>query len=101
MIDEGNVLGIFPEGGMTSNGEIGPFKKGIEKIVGEKPVPVVPMALCNLWGSLFSRRDPLLKRRPYKLRARIELRIGKPIPPEELTAGRLESDVRQLRGEHR
>jgi len=97
VIDAGHVLGIFPEGGITSNREIGTFKKGIEKIVGEKPVVVVPMALCNLWGSMFSRRDPLHKRRPYKFRALIELRIGKPIPPEELTAERLENDVRRLK----
>ncbi len=83
------------------SGEINTFKKGIEKIVGEQPVAVVPMALCNLWGSLFSRRDPLHKRRPYKFRALIELRIGQPIPPEELTAERLENEVRQLRGEDR
>jgi 1-acyl-sn-glycerol-3-phosphate acyltransferase len=101
VIDEGHVLGIFPEGGITSDGEIKTFKKGIEKIVAERPVAVVPMALCNLWGSLFSRRDPLRKRRPYKFRARIELRIGEAIPPEELTAARLETEVRQLRGENR
>jgi len=97
VIDEGNVLGIFPEGAVTADNKIAPFKKGIEKIVGEQPVPVVPMALCNLWGSMFSRRDPLHKRRPYKFRALIELRIGKPIPPEELTAERLEAEVRRLK----
>jgi hypothetical protein len=97
-IEEGQLLGIFPEGGITTDGEINTFKKGIEKIVAEQPVTVVPMALCNLWGSLFSRRDPLHKRRPYKFRARIELRIGKPIAPEDLTAERLEADVRELRG---
>lgn len=101
VLDDGDVLGIFPEGQITSNGEINTFKKGIEKVVSDKPVTVVPMALCNLWGSLFSRRDPLYKRRPYKFRALIELRIGKPIPPEELTAERLEADVRHLRGEDR
>jgi 1-acyl-sn-glycerol-3-phosphate acyltransferase len=101
VIKEGAVLGIFPEGKITSSGEINPFKKGIEKVVGDQPVVVVPMALCNLWGSLFSRRDPLYKRRPYKFRARIELRIGEPIPPAELTAERLEQDIRQLRGEDR
>ena len=101
VIAGGDVLGIFPEGGITTDGEIKTFKKGIEKIVGEQPVNVVPMALCNLWGSLFSRRDPLLKRRPYKFRALIELRIGKVIPPEELTAERLEIAIRQLRGEDR
>jgi len=101
VITAGDVLGIFPEGGITASGDINTFKKGVEKIVSEQPVTVVPMALCNLWGSLFSRRDPLHKRRPYKFRALIELRIGQPIPPEELTAERLESEVRQLRGEDR
>ena len=100
-LNEGNVLGIFPEGAITSDGEITPFRKGIEKVVSQQPVPVVPVALCNLWGSLFSRRDPLLKRRPYKFRARIELRIGRPILPENLTAERLEADVRELRGKDR
>jgi len=101
VIRNGNLLGIFPEGSITSDGEIHSFKKGVEKIVREQAVTVVPMALCNLWGSLFSRRDPLHKRRPYKFRARIELRIGRPIPPGELTAERLESEVRKLRGEDR
>ena len=101
VISSGEVLGIFPEGGITSSGDVMTFKKGVEKTVGEQPVDVVPMALCNLWGSLFSRRDPLSKRRPYKFRALIELRIGQPIPPEELTAERLENDVRQLRGDDR
>jgi 1-acyl-sn-glycerol-3-phosphate acyltransferase len=97
----GDVLGIFPEGQITSDGNIQPFKPGIDKIIAEQPVPVVPVALCNLWGSLFSRRDPLLKRRPYKLWSEIELRIGKPLPPEQVTAARLQSEVEQLRGDHR
>ncbi len=100
-LNEGDVLGIFPEGHLSNDGEIKTFKKGIEKIVSEQPVVVIPMALCNLWGSLFSRRDPLLKRRPYKFRALIELRVGQPIPAEELTSDRLEQEIRKLRGEDR
>lgn len=101
VIEEGHVLGIFPEGAITSNGEIQTFKKGVERIVSEQPVSVVPMAVCNLWGSLFSRRDPLVKRRPYKFRALIELRIGEPIPADEVNAQRLEKEVRKLRGDDR
>jgi 1-acyl-sn-glycerol-3-phosphate acyltransferase len=97
----GDVLGIFPEGRISEDGEIQPFKSGIEKVVSEQPVPVVPIALCNLWGSLFSRRDPLHKRRPYKLWARIEMRIGEPIPPGEVSAARLEEEIRRLRGPDR
>ena len=101
VIDAGDVLGIFPEGEITSTGEINTFKKGVEKVVARQPVAVVPMALCNLWGSLFSRRDPVYKRRPRKFRAKIELRVGEPIPPEELSAERLEQEIRQLRGRDR
>ena len=97
----GDVLGIFPEGRITADGEIGEFKPGIEKVVAEQPVAVVPIGLCNLWGSLFSRRDPLHRRRPYKLWATIEMRVGRPIPAHEVTAARLEAAVRALRGEDR
>ena len=101
VLDSGDVLGIFPEGGITGDGNIQPFKAGIDKIISEKPVPVVPVALCNLWGSLFSRRDPVHKRRPYKFWANIELRIGAPIPPQEVTAARLQKEVEKLRGDDR
>ena len=101
VLDCGDVLGIFPEGGITYDGSIQPFKSGIDKIIGEKPVAVVPVALCHLWGSLFSRRDPLLKRRPYKLWAKIELRIGTPILAQEVTAARLQEEVQRLRGDDR
>lgn len=101
VLDEEDILGIFPEGGITHNGEIQRFRPGIDKIIAEQPVPVVPVALCNLWGSLFSRRDSLLKRRPYKLWSLIELRIGEPIPPEEVSAERLQREVEKLRGEDR
>jgi hypothetical protein len=101
VLEGGNVLGIFPEGSITRNGEIQPFKPGVEKIIRERPVPVVPVALCNLWGSMFSRRDPLLKRRPYKLWADVELRIGEPIPAAEITAERLWQEVARLRGDDR
>jgi len=101
VLEEGDVLGIFPEGKITSDGEIADFKPGIDKVIAEQPVPVVPVALCNLWGSMFSRRDPLHKRRPYKFWSTIELRIGEAIPPEEVSATRLEDEVRQLRGEDR
>jgi 1-acyl-sn-glycerol-3-phosphate acyltransferase len=101
VLAQGDVLGIFPEGRITSDGEIQAFKPGIDKIIAEQPVDVVPVALCNLWGSMFSRRDPLHKRRPYKLWANIELRIGEKIPAAEVSAERLQQEVQRLRGEDR
>ncbi len=55
VLADGDLLGIFPEGGITRDGELMPFKAGIMKILERRPVPVVPVALTNLWGSFFSR----------------------------------------------
>ena len=55
VLDDGQLLCIFPEGGITRDGTLQPFKGGIMKILETHPVPVVPIALHNLWGSFFSR----------------------------------------------
>lgn len=98
ILDEGDVLGIFPEGQITYDGKISEFRKGVEKLVKENPVPVVPVAIVNLWGSWFSRKYKGLKRGPRKFWQKIEVIIGDPIPSNELTSERLEAEVRKLLG---
>ncbi len=91
---EGEIVCIFPEGKLTANGEMNPFKAGIERIVKETPVPVVPMALDGLWGSIFSRKDgPALSKPPRRFRARLSLTIGEPIAAPDVTAKDLEARV--------
>ena len=98
---EGEIVGIFPEGKLTTDGEIAQFKAGVERILKTRPVPVVPMALSNLWRSMFSKRDSRLGRLrlPRHFRAHIELVAGPPIPGAEATAALLEHKVRNLRGD--
>jgi hypothetical protein len=99
-LDEGDLVGIFPEGGLTSDGTIQPFKNGIEKIISETPVDVIPMSLSNLWGSLFSRKDKgVLKRRPRKFLAKIRLNVGEPISPENITKEVLRDKVAELKSQ--
>jgi 1-acyl-sn-glycerol-3-phosphate acyltransferase len=97
----GDLVAIFPEGGITRDGEVAAFRPGIERILATRPVPVVPIALRGLWGSVFSRKDSALGRMrfPRRFRARIEVVIGAPIPPEQATAAALEQRVRELRGD--
>ncbi len=97
----GEIVGIFPEGGLTSDGEIATFRPGVEKILEARKVPVVPMALKNLWGSLFSRRDSRLGRMrvPRRFRAAIGIEATTPVPGDQATAAMLEAKVRALRGE--
>ena len=99
-LEDNDVVGIFPEGALTADGHMAAFKKGIERIVAETPVTVVPMALNNLWGSYFSRYDKrVIDRRPRKLWAKVELIVGQPIPPEEVTAERLFEAVSELKAQ--
>jgi 1-acyl-sn-glycerol-3-phosphate acyltransferase len=66
VLAEGELLCIFPEGALTRNGALQPFKGGVMKILEQQPVPVVPLALHNLWGSFFSRADGSPMRRPFR-----------------------------------
>jgi len=98
----GNVVCIFPEGGITRDGEVARFRPGIERIIARRPVPVVPVALGRLWGSWFSRRSSGgLRKIPGRLFARVPITVGEAVPAREVTAARLELLVRTLRGDDR
>ncbi len=99
---EGEIVGIFPEGRLTEDGELGPFRPGIERILAETPVPVVPMGLSGLWGSFFSRsHNGQAMRRLRGMFSRIRLSVAPPIPPDLATSDALRMQVLALRGERR
>jgi hypothetical protein len=95
----GEVVGIFPEGRLTTTGEINPFRPGVVQIVEAVPCPVVPMALRGLWGSFFSRSyEGRAMRRWRGMFSRIALVVGSPVAAAEVTLDGLEARVRELRG---
>lgn len=101
-LSEGEVVCIFPEGKITYDGEINPFKAGIEEIVARTPVPVVPMALCGMWGSFFSRRyGAAMLSWPRRFWSRIALRVEAPVPAAAVSAAGLQDIVSRLRGDWR
>ena len=98
----GNIVCIFPEGGITSDGEIQRFRPGIERVIASRPVPVVPVALQNLWGGWFSRSNGgKVRKFPRRLFTRVPVVIGEPVMPGDVTAASLEILVRTLRGDRR
>ncbi|MEM9301635.1 MAG: MFS transporter [Pseudomonadota bacterium] len=96
-LEAGELVCIFPEGRLSNDGELQEFRRGVERIVKRTPVPVIPMGLKGLWGSLFSRSDGgVLKGPPRRLLSRIRLRIGEPLAPADATAETLQGRVNEL-----
>ncbi len=54
---QGNVVCIFAEGAISRTGNLLPFKRGFEKIIEDLDVPVIPIYLDRLWGSIFSFKE--------------------------------------------
>ncbi|MCC2637399.1 MAG: putative acyltransferase family protein [Moraxellaceae bacterium] len=99
-LEAGEMVCIFPEGRITDNGEMYPFKNGIQRIVERTPVPVIPMALQGMWGSFSSRKGgAAFTRLPRRFRSRVAVHVGQAVEPLAATPARLEREVRELRGD--
>jgi 1-acyl-sn-glycerol-3-phosphate acyltransferase len=91
---DGQLVCIFPEGQLTRDGEIGPFRPGVMRILERTPVPVIPMALSGLWRSIFSRnRD---KWKVATLFPAVSLALGPALSPVAVTPEVLHGVVRRL-----
>ncbi len=100
-LHEGDLVCIFPEGKLTRDGELNEFRGGIAKIVERSKVPVIPMALRGLWGSVFTRDKENLFGRVFTRgpRSQLALAVGAPVRPLEATPEYLQAQVRDLRGD--
>lgn len=97
-LEQGELVCIFPEGKLTRDGEMGPFRSGIEKIIQDHPVPVIALALKGLWGSFFSYHGRVFSGLPGKLLAPVAVVAAQPVAAELVSAPMLADKVRQLRG---
>ena len=104
-LEAGDVVSIFPEGRITYDGELNPFRPGIKRIVERTPVPVVPLALRGLWGSFFSRQGaPAMtqwSRIAKRIYSRITLVAAPPVQAKDVTPEGLQAIVLGLRGDAR
>ena len=88
-LQNGKLVGIFPEGQITRTGETGPFERGYELVVRDLDCPIVPMHIRGLWGHPLSCKggEPF-KSWDFWFRPRVTVRIGQPVgndkTPDEL-----------------
>ncbi|WP_423383010.1 MFS transporter [Burkholderia sp. LMG 32019] len=97
---QGELVCIFPEGKLTLTGEMNAFRHGITEILRRTPVPVVPIALGGLWGSVFSRDAQARVPRPLRcgVMSHLTLAVGEPLAAAEASPQRLQQIVHDLRG---
>ena len=95
----GELVAIFPEDGMSNDGEPRKFMPWLNRLLDGLRAPVVPLALSGLWGGPFTRRDPTAETQPAKLRLLrpVTLDVGAPVSALDVSADTLATSVRQLR----
>ncbi|MCK4981859.1 MAG: AMP-binding protein [Victivallaceae bacterium] len=81
MFENGEVICIFPEGNITQNGIMSTFKKGLSSMIPKGlNVPVLPIRIGMLWGSVFTNFYAKIKLRwPSEIPHPASIIIGKPI----------------------
>jgi acyl-[acyl-carrier-protein]-phospholipid O-acyltransferase / long-chain-fatty-acid--[acyl-carrier-protein] ligase len=80
-LQDGEIVCIFPEGQMTRIGQMLPFRRGMERIVKGVDVPIIPVNLGGVWGSIFSfERGKFLWKLPRKIPYPVTVTFGKAMP---------------------
>lgn len=95
----GHLVCIFPEGRLTYTGNMSRFRFGVEWMAKRDHVPVVPIALKGLWGSIFSRkyRKSRFRYFPRSFRRKIIAACGEPVPPEKAKINHLQRVLMDLK----
>jgi acyl-[acyl-carrier-protein]-phospholipid O-acyltransferase/long-chain-fatty-acid--[acyl-carrier-protein] ligase len=82
-LSRGECVLVFPEGRLSRNGQMLPFRRGLERaaVRAGRPVQIVPVCLWNVWGSVFSYHGGrMIWKWPQQLRRRVAVCFGPPLP---------------------
>jgi acyl-[acyl-carrier-protein]-phospholipid O-acyltransferase/long-chain-fatty-acid--[acyl-carrier-protein] ligase len=79
----GHLVLFFAEGRLTRNGFMRPFHRGMEFLERDMSVPIIPVCLLNVWGSVFSYAGgKIVWKWPRTCPRRVAVGFGKPLPPQ-------------------
>ncbi len=91
-----DIVCIFAEGQITRTGQLLPFRRGLERIMKDVDVPIIPVNLDGIWGSIFSfERGRFLWKRPRHIPYPVTVTFGKHMPSTS-TAIEVRSAVQEL-----
>ena len=93
------IVCIFAEGQITRTGQMLPFKRGLERIMKGVDVPIIPVNLDGVWGSIFSfERGRFLWKIPRRIPYPVTVSFGHPLAPTS-TAVSVRTAVQDLQAE--
>jgi len=93
------IVCIFAEGQITRTGQMLPFRRGLERIMKGVEVPIIPVNLDGVWGSIFSfERGRFLWKMPRQIPYPVTVSFGRPMPPSS-PALAVRSAVQELQAE--
>ena len=96
-LDDGELLGLFPEGGISRSMQVRSFKPGLMKILKGREVPIIPMYFDELWGSIFSfSKGRAFTKLPNSIRRPISVHIGPPVEPHPDSMVPIQTAVQRL-----
>src|SRR5438067_13251447 len=80
-LTHGHVVCVFAEGSISRTGNLLPFKRGFERIVHGLDVPVIPVYLDRVWGSVFSfKGGRFFWKWPVRVPYPVTVAFGEPLP---------------------
>jgi len=99
-LKEGQVVCLFPEGQITRHGMINEMRRGFELMARQAGVPLVPVFVDGLWGSIFSfQGGRFFTKRPQGFRRRVSVWVGEPLEAKAVTGAVLQRTLLKLGSE--
>lgn len=99
-LKEGQVVCLFPEGQITRHGMVNEMRRGFELMARQAGVPLVPVFVDGLWGSIFSfQGGRFFTKRPQGFRRRVSVWVGEPLEAKAVTGAVLQRELLKLGSE--
>ncbi len=96
LLTAGELVCLFPEGGITRNGIMQNFRKGTREMLPDERIPVIPLRLGMQWGSMFAFFNGKLRFiRPHELPIPASITVGEPLDPN-LSAYEIRQRISEL-----